>query len=49
MREDYSTSLPEGDPYLFTVREELDSLYDEIENSETQQPPLEDEWTQKDE
>jgi hypothetical protein len=43
MREDYMTSLPEGDPYLFTVREELDSLYDEIGNNANQQPPLEDE------
>ena len=50
MREDYITSLQEGDPYHFKVRDELDSLYDEIENNETeQQQPLQDEWTQNDE
>jgi hypothetical protein len=41
MREDYITNLPEREFYDPTIKEELDSLYDEVSTTDT-----EDEWTE---
>jgi hypothetical protein len=43
MREDYFDPLPERESYTPTIREELDSLYDEISTDEDSAiHPLED-------
>ena len=41
MREDYINASPERALYTSEIREELDSLYDEVSTTQ----PLEDEWT----